>query len=133
MQAATVDKDSPLLHLQHVCCRHFYILLTCVVISAIIELNTRMHLCCTFSTFTGNHLIHSNVCCCQFYILLTCLVISAIIELNTSKGGTVLNVFVVGNDPSASNMTSLGLAISVHDLYMQSFIIIQSSPTGLIP
>jgi hypothetical protein len=37
-------------------------------------------------------------------------------------------IFVFGDAPSASNTTSLGLAISVHDLNMQSFVIIQSSP-----
>ncbi len=42
-------------------------------------------------------------------------------------------VFVVGDAPRASNTTSLGLAIGVHDLNMQSFVIIQSSPTGLTP
>jgi hypothetical protein len=40
-------------------------------------------------------------------------------------------VFVVGDAPSTSDTTFLGLAISVHDLNMRSFVIIQSSPTGL--
>ena len=40
-------------------------------------------------------------------------------------------VFVVGDAPSASNMTSLFLAIGVHDLNMQSFVIIQLFLTGL--
>jgi hypothetical protein len=38
-------------------------------------------------------------------------------------------VFVVGDAPSASKLTFLGLDISIHDLNMQSFFIIQSSPT----
>jgi hypothetical protein len=77
-----------------------------------------MPLCCTFSTLTGNHLIHNNVCCHHFNILLTRLVASAIIELNTSKGGTILDAFVAGDAPSVSNMTLSGLAIGVHELYM---------------
>jgi hypothetical protein len=40
-------------------------------------------------------------------------------------------VFVVGDAPSMSDTTSLGLAIGVHDLNMQSFVIIQLSPKGL--
>jgi hypothetical protein len=40
------------------------------------------------------------------------------------------DVYVVGNAPSESDTTSLGLAIGVHDLNMRSFIIIQLSPTG---
>jgi hypothetical protein len=39
------------------------------------------------------------------------------IELNTSKGGTILDVFVVGDAPSTFNTTSLDLAIGIHDLY----------------
>ncbi len=42
-------------------------------------------------------------------------------------------VFVVEDAPSMSDMTSLGLAIGIHDLNMQSFVIIQPSPTGLTP
>jgi hypothetical protein len=42
-------------------------------------------------------------------------------------------IFVVGDTPSASNTTSLGSAIGVHDLDMQSFVIIQSSSAGLTP
>jgi hypothetical protein len=76
---------------------------------------------------------NSNVCCCHLYILHTLFFISAIIELNTSKGGIILNVFVVGDAPSAFNTTSLSLAIGVHDLYMRLFVIKQSSPTGLTP
>jgi hypothetical protein len=41
-------------------------------------------------------------------------------------------IFLVGDAPNTSEMTSLGLAIDVHDLNMQSFLIIQLSPTGLI-
>jgi hypothetical protein len=93
----------------------------------------RMHFCCTFSTFIGNHLIHSNICCCHFYVLLTQLVTSAIIELNKSLGGIALKVFVAGNAPSASNMTLLGLANGVHGLYTRSYIIIQSFLTVLTP
>jgi hypothetical protein len=56
--------------------------------------------------------------CCHFYILLlTRFFISAIIELNTCKGGTILDIFVVGDAPSAFNTTSLDLAIGIHDLY----------------
>ncbi len=38
-------------------------------------------------------------------------------------------VFVVGDAPSTLDTTFLGLAIGVHDSNMQSFVIIQSSPT----
>jgi hypothetical protein len=38
-------------------------------------------------------------------------------------------IFVVGDAPRVSDTTFLGLAIGVHDLNMQSFVIIQSSLT----
>jgi hypothetical protein len=39
------------------------------------------------------------------------------VELNSSKGGTILDVFVVGDAPNAFNTTLLDLAIGIHDLY----------------
>jgi hypothetical protein len=50
--------------------------------------------------------------------ILSSLASSSLPSLNyTSEGGNILDIFVVGDAPSAFNTTSLDLAIGIHDLY----------------